>query len=117
MSFLSIIQQTEQVNEVQFFEDPVVEGSWYRYEDSKGWGSQVWLRQFRVIRKTPRGVWLDDYGLERFVLNDARKRFAYPTVELAWESFLIRKQKQIAHLKNQLEHVGAVLKAAEERNG
>ena len=114
-NIFSIIQSIDSANNVRFYEEPAVEGAWFRYEDSIGYGPEIWLRQFRVIRTTPKGVWLDDYGRERFVLNDAHKRFAYPTIELARKSFLIRKRRQLVHLKNQIGHVTDVLEAAEEK--
>lgn len=113
LTFIDQIIETH--GEVSFYEEPAVEGAWYRYEDTHGTGPQVWLRRFRVIRTTPKGVWLDDYGVQRFVLNDARKRWAYPTIELARNSFLIRKRKQIGWLQSQLDHTKAVLAAIEEK--
>ncbi|RWH49569.1 MAG: hypothetical protein EOQ80_06590 [Mesorhizobium sp.] len=102
-------------DDVKFYDDasPLATG-WYRYEDSSAYHSSIHLRRFRILRETPKGVWLDDYGQERFVLKDAKKRWAYPTIELARESFLIRKQKQVAHLENYLAHAKAVRDAAEK---
>jgi len=80
---------------------------WYRYEDRSYstiidadreiFGSEVKLecRQYRVIKHTPKGVWLDVYGRKRFVLNSAIKRFACSTRVLALESFIARKDRQI----------------------
>lgn len=93
-----------------------VADAWYRYEDHPGydWASpEIRMRRLRVIRHTPKGVWLDDWSVPRFVLNDARKRYAYPTKELARESFLKRKRKQLGYLSTQHDHVAAVLKTAE----
>ena len=80
----------------------------YRYEDVVyasmldeserpiGYGTVgVELRKYRVVKRTAKGVWLDLYGDRKFVLNDSRKRFALPTVELARESFIARKWSQI----------------------
>jgi hypothetical protein len=98
-----------------FIEPGAIDGAWYRYDDSRWFDSRpsVHLRVFRVARETPKGVWLAEYGFEKFVLNDARKRFAYPTIELARESFLIRKRRQLGYLSSQHDHVAAVLKSAE----
>jgi hypothetical protein len=84
---------------------------WYRYENrtvSTGWDSdyevstgsrvEVSLWKFRVLKHTPKGVWLQRYvvyGDKRFVLRDARKRFACPTIEEALASFIARKDRQI----------------------
>ncbi|ESY35809.1 hypothetical protein NKK48_01790 [Mesorhizobium sp. C386A] len=100
---------------VKFYDEASLEATgWYRYEDSSAYHSSIHLRRYRVLRETPKGVWLDDYGLERFVLKDAVKRWAYPTIELAQASFLIRKRKQVAHLENYLAHAKAVRDAAEK---
>lgn len=89
---------------------------WYRYDDVRyaalldeyerpcGPGVlEVKLREYKVIRHTPKGVWLAfSFGPlsafssaeRRFVLNDARKRFACPTIEEAKQSFIARKTRQ-----------------------
>lgn len=76
---------------------------WYRYEDrlySRGEGEpselRVTLRMYEVIKTTPKGVWLMSFGPNRFVLKDARKRFACPTIEEAKASFIARKKRQIS---------------------
>ena len=92
---------------------------WYRFDDVRyapppdEWGDsggpgilEVRLREFPVVRHTPKGVWLErtwmPYGSNslrtdglRFVLRDANKRFACPSVEEARESFIARKTRQI----------------------
>jgi hypothetical protein len=60
------------------------------------------FRAFRVIKHTPRGVWLDVYGMKRFVLKDSLKRYAYPTKAEAAMSYRKRKERQIKLLKAQL---------------
>ena len=51
--------------------------------------------EFPVVRKTPRGEFvLDDDGKERFIRGAAFKKFAYPTLEEALESFIARKREQ-----------------------
>jgi len=73
----------------------------------------VYLRWYEVTKKTPKGCWVAvgwAGGHRKFVLNDARKRFAYPTEELARESFIARKEWQIRRLKFDLEHAEAALK-------
>lgn len=83
--------------------------TWFRYEDVQyaapvdefdrpcGEGQlTVELRKYEVLRHTPKGVWLRLYcGDKRFVLRDARKKFACPTLALAKESFLARKKCQV----------------------
>jgi hypothetical protein len=59
------------------------------------------------------GVQLDFYGEKKFVLKDARKRFACPTPEEAMESFIARKKRQRGILKAQLVHVEEAIDIAE----
>lgn len=90
----------------------MTEQVWYRYYDHRGsYGFEVVLEKVPVVKETPKGVWLDDYGQKKFCLKDARRRWAYPTVELAKNSFEIRKRKQLQHLQRQIDHVKAVVEA------
>jgi hypothetical protein len=93
-------------------------GSLCRY-DSKMYFESSWgapridlaLKHYEITRKTPKGCWIEEYyGHERFILDGARKKWAYPTEELARESFIARKEWQIHHLTRQLEHAEAALK-------
>jgi len=80
---------------------------WYRYDDSPGFTKfHIRLETYAVLRHTDCGVKLYmGYGQkEKFVLNNARKRFAYPTKKLAWDSFVIRKAYHVGHLKSQLNY-------------
>jgi hypothetical protein len=105
---------------------------WYRYEDhlvstgydyerdcSSGSRVEVRLLEFVVLKTTPKGVWLDmgsarwDAADKKFVLRDARKRYACPTKEEARASFIARKKAQIrihearvAGAKEALEAIG-----------
>lgn len=77
---------------------------YYRYSEFRTSESMsLHLETFEVLKYTQRGVWLDYYGGgKKFVLNEARKRFACPTKEEALESFRARKKRQIKILKAQL---------------
>lgn len=70
---------------------------WYRYDDYDQPNRFPWLQEIPIRRWTAKCVVLDEFGRERFVLKDARKRYAYPTKELALASYIIRKQRQIQH--------------------
>ena len=96
---------------------------WYRYEDVTyaaplneydepvGPGeTRVHLREFTVLKHTPKGVQLDVYGQRKFVLKDATKRYACPTKEEASDSFLARKRRQLAILKSQQDRVERAIK-------
>lgn len=82
------------------------------------------VREFTVVRKTPSGAWIipswryarlvkpledrevkelrDDWGAV-FVLDGDGKRHAHETVEMARNSYGIRKRRQIQHAKNSIE--------------
>lgn len=83
--------------------------TWHRFEIFSGDPVRLRHRTFAVIRHTPKGVWLDDVGFfsslrgEKFVLKDARKRFACPTVREAMESLLARQQRRKRILSAQLQ--------------
>lgn len=56
----------------------------------------IYLLKFPVLKVTPCGVWIDEYGRRKFILLTATKRFALPTIAQAKASFIARKHKQIA---------------------
>lgn len=86
----------------------------YRY-DFKPWledSIQFVCGEFLVDRKTPKGCWikLDSWsGEEKFILDGGKKRFAYPTKELAWHGFLRRKQMESRILSSRLNRVQAAI--------
>ena len=94
---------------------PLSLGTMYRYVDSRysigsedyGYSTRVSVSilEYSVIKQTPGGVWIQDEWRimkPRFVLNRGKKRFALETKELALQSFIARKRKQIIILRNQL---------------
>lgn len=86
---------------------------YYRYYDSGG--DYVYLMQLRVLRRTLKGVWVEDWGSlrpERFVLDSGRKRFCYPTMAEAWASFLKRKERQLSILAAQHDMIAKLLAGA-----
>ena len=105
------------MNETEWFR--VTDGKWAapldEWERPIGDGeSYVHLHSFRVTKETPCGVWLDSFGGRRFVLRDARKRFACPTKEEAIESFRARKTKQLRILQKRIRHVERCLTLVSE---
>jgi hypothetical protein len=89
----------------------------YRVEGSSIEGHTIFVLAFRVDRKTKRGCWIEDYGRERFILNDSRKRLAYPTKEEAMDSFIHRKVKHIAILRSQIDRAVNHLETAKKLSG
>ena len=81
---------------------------WYRY-DSQYSDVKACVVIYRadcvVFKHTPKGVWLIGHdGKDHFVLNDAARRYAYPTIKDAQRSFLRRRRRQIAILTAQLQN-------------
>jgi hypothetical protein len=90
------------------------------YDDSS---MVIRLEEYRVVRRTSKGAWVERRPMGqwqpkaeklRFVLDGDGKRFAYPTVELARESLIRRKERQIEHLKMSLIVARAALKGAQD---
>lgn len=119
---------------------------WYRYEDKltasgvDEWGDStgpgvvsIALRQFEVLRTTPKGVWLvpyyqfmgsckkrnpEDLGIKheaRFVRAEARKQYASPTRGAALLAFQARKAAQARILASQLTRVNRALELAQRQ--
>ena len=89
-------------------------GDWDdEFESVIGTRIDIRLRKYPVAKRTPKGVWLNNYGTKRFVLNDSHKRFACETKELAMESFIARKRRQAGILRAQLRNVEKALSIAQ----
>jgi hypothetical protein len=97
---------------------------WYRYVDylvSSGsfdeWGESVGpsetrirLEKYEVLKHTPKGVWIrSNYGDKKFILREARKRYACPTEAEAKISFIARKQRQIGIHSARIRHAKKAL--------
>ena len=77
------------------------EGTHYFRVDGYG---NAYTAAYEILRKTPKGCWISvGYEQEKFILDDARRRWAYPTVELARNSYRIRKERQIRHCNDMVE--------------
>lgn len=91
-----------------------MEEVWYRYFD---YGANVesppFLEELPVLRHTERCVYLKFFDEEKRVLKNARKRFAYPTKELALDSYIIRKRRQAGWAQATVNHANFMLKQAE----
>lgn len=78
-------------------------------------------REYYVRKTTPKGVWLSVFPWEnkevwRFVLRDAKKRYACPTKAEAKASFVFRKKRQIQILSGRLREAKAYLAVGEMAN-
>lgn len=95
----------------------MTEERYWRYDDSSYEDSEPFLQAFKVVRRTPKGLFLDVYGREKFQLSgEDGKRFAYSTVELAKRSYIKRKNRAILLLKAQLHKQENMLHFAETGN-
>lgn len=56
---------------------------------------------YKIERYTPKGFIIRDFlrGRERWVSAHSRKRFAYPTIKEALDSYIARKRQEIRILK------------------
>ncbi len=75
--------------------------------------------EFRVVRRTARGCWItphwnpDDNLFLKFILDGEGRRYAYPTRELARQSYIIRKKREIMHCRIQHDRAVRYLALAE----
>lgn len=85
----------------------------YRYHNDH---DVMVLETFNVLKRTPRGAWIydTDRRKRRFILDDSKKRFAYPTKDEAKTSFLARKARQVGILEAQLKNIRASIQALNE---
>ena len=97
----------------------IVGTSMYRYRDNANpMMYPPLLEKFTVVKQTPCGSWIQPYNMcpwmkPKFVLDSGRKRYAYPTMELAINSYIIRKTKQIGIFQARLDDAKLCLKQAQ----
>lgn len=75
---------------------------------------EIHFMEIKVLSHTPCGVWLDYWTKgkrKKFINNNNRKRFAYPTTEEAREALGFRLRSYRSHLRAKLEGVEAELKS------
>ena len=84
----------------------------YRYEPYYSeHGVSLTLYSYPVVSKTPRGCWIAEGYCgtnKKFILDGARKRYAYPTAEEALVSLSRRNKKYIQILGDRLERAQQV---------
>lgn len=85
----------------------------YRYEacinSEDAHYDQVHLIEFSVIRQTPKCYVICFFGKDKFVLKEARKRFAYPNKVDALNSFKIRCNWRMRYAKRDIDRAERVL--------
>jgi len=101
------------------YEDATYSGGFDEYGDYIPGSSilKVELREYGIIKRTPKGAWIDYYGDKKFVLLTARKKFACNTIEEAKESFVARKNRQLQILEAQLNKCKSALRIIDKEKG
>ena len=88
---------------------------YYRYEDPRSEFEWIALRKYRVIKHTPKGVWVEvAWNTKKLVLHNSRKKFANPTQAGALYDFKRRKLRQKEILSGRIYRINHVLKLIEE---
>ena len=83
---------------------------YYRFE---AWYIHFEVKHCKVLRETPKGVWVEEpNGKKHIVYHDALKKYAYPTLEEAYNNFMKRRRKRHKLLQRQLEANESVLRNA-----
>lgn len=105
---------------------------YYRYRDvltqSGSYGSTLYssfkytqvtlsLEKFIVLRKTPKGVWIENHKYpsqpeQKFILTSMHRKWAYPTIHEAQIEFMSRKKRQFSIIENQLRQAQAAIHQA-----
>ena len=83
----------------------------YRFTDPYDMGKLI-PQTFELIKETKCGYWIGYEWDKKWVSKTARKRFAYPTIEEAKESYLQRKYRQVAILEVKLKKAKTCLEMA-----
>jgi len=79
---------------------------YYRYFDASGRKTPlIYLDKYKVTKITPQGVKIAHPDGDKFILNEGKKKYAYPTKEEAWKGFIKRKQSRYNHVKNYYNYV------------
>lgn len=93
---------------------------YFRYDDYRNEDvpPTVQLATFKVVRETEACVFLESLPFPdnkpRRALKNARVSWAYPTIELARNSFTIRKKRQLGYISRTFNHVTEVLAMVED---
>lgn len=103
----------------------------YRYVDTLTWNGSVAIEchWHVVVKETPCGVWINSHSNNtskclcdkkgswwKFVNLQAYKKWAHPTKEDAYNSFVQRKRRQKKIISKQLARVNSVLEHIKEEN-
>jgi hypothetical protein len=85
-------------------QDLTLDNLMYRYVETHYVDSVlVSIQAYKIVAFTPCGMFINVWGKKKWLSNNWRKKYAYPTVEEAEEAFIKRKERQILILSSQLE--------------
>lgn len=74
--------------------------------------------EYTAVKRTAKGVWIRlakyDHAKPRFVLDNAIKRYAYPTKAEALKNFIYRKTRHIRIAESQLAEAKIALRLAKD---
>jgi hypothetical protein len=71
--------------------------------------SILYIKRYKVLRYTPKGCWISDLGIDRWVSLSSRKRFAYPTKEEAVKSYTLRKKRELIYKLDRIEKLETII--------
>jgi hypothetical protein len=83
------------------------------YGESTGSHVQVLLDRFCIMKRTPKGAWIDAWGEKKFVNLTARKQYACETLDAAKQSYLARKKRQVRILSSRLSSAESAIRLIE----
>lgn len=75
----------------------------------------VCLVEFKVIKRTRCGAWLEIGSIKKWTNTVGRKRYAHETKEAALEAFVARRRKQRSILRQQLNVCETALDVATKK--
>jgi hypothetical protein len=91
-------------------------GVMYRYEYHHiGRNLCLYLQKYAIVKQTPKGVWIQILGdVNRFVLTDGKKKFAYHTKKEALTNLILRTTRYASILESRLRVAKDVLWEADK---
>ena len=78
----------------------------------------LWLDEYPVVKKTPKGAWIHPYGYQKpkFILDNSKKKWAYPSKEEAYIYFRRRTEKHYLLVERQLKEIKTKLDLTPEKS-
>lgn len=107
----------------------MTEAVYYRYEDflqgSGGYDMQgewepgpsvlrVQVRTFDILKRTPKGAWINGPDGKQFICDNWFNKFANPTAEGARKDFIARKRRLIAIQERRIHDARLAIATAEK---